>query len=431
MHNFTAGFARLDTTPPLGVPMGGSWNARLTKGVIDPMSVNAVAFGDGEKSAVLMTADLVGLYGVRGAQWAKQIEKDLQLPENSVLLCCTHTHTSPSVGVDELYDAWLYRRFRDAAMLALEDRKPVTDVRWAQDETQGMTFNRRFKLSDGTFMTNPPKSCQDMIVEPAGPADNSMRVVQILREDAKDIVLVNFQSHPDNIHGELVSPDFCGYVRTGVEALCENTCCIYINGAQGNLVISDRRDPNRPKGSAKVAKDHGMGLAKQVAQMLTKTQSTGKFDFSFGQKSVSLKTKRDPARVPECKRIVELYKADRWSEFAPSKKFANYFYTDAKKVIALEELQEDYREAPVSGVVFCGAAFIGFPGEPFCEMGMAVRENSPFTVTCAMCLTNGSLGYYPTAESFDQGGYETYATRFRKGCAEQLVDTAIDLMKTL
>ena len=66
MTKFTAGFARLDITPPLGVALGGSWKARDAKGVHDPLYVNAIAFGDGEKSAVLLVADLLGMYGARG-----------------------------------------------------------------------------------------------------------------------------------------------------------------------------------------------------------------------------------------------------------------------------------------------------------------------------------------------------------------------------
>jgi hypothetical protein len=118
MNQYTIGFARLDITPPMGVPLGGSWEKRTARGVHDPLMINAIAFGDGEKSAVLLVADLLGIYGVRGYEWPAQIEKDLELPEHSVILCSTHTHTGPSVGADEQYDAWLYRRLKDAAAIA-------------------------------------------------------------------------------------------------------------------------------------------------------------------------------------------------------------------------------------------------------------------------------------------------------------------------
>ena len=45
----TAGYARLDVTPPLGTPIGGYFKARYNKGVLDPIYVRAAAFGEGEK----------------------------------------------------------------------------------------------------------------------------------------------------------------------------------------------------------------------------------------------------------------------------------------------------------------------------------------------------------------------------------------------
>ena len=61
VKNYSAGFARLDVTPPLGVYIGGGWNDRYGKGVWDPLYVDAAAFGDGEKSAVLIVFDNFGL----------------------------------------------------------------------------------------------------------------------------------------------------------------------------------------------------------------------------------------------------------------------------------------------------------------------------------------------------------------------------------
>ena len=57
--NYTVGFARLDMTPPLGVDIPGGWNKKVGEGVLDPLYVNAIAFGDGEKTAVILVMDLL------------------------------------------------------------------------------------------------------------------------------------------------------------------------------------------------------------------------------------------------------------------------------------------------------------------------------------------------------------------------------------
>ena len=430
MTNYSAGFARLDITPPMGVPLGGSWNARVAVGVHDPLMINAIAFGDGEKSAVLLVADLLGVYGARGYDWPASIEEELGLPKNSVILCCTHTHTGPTVGADEQYDAWLYRRLKDATAIALADRKPVTDIRWNEARAEGMAFVRRWKLSDGTVMTNPAGEYQKMIVAPAGYNDDSMRVIRILREDAPELVIANFQAHPDNIGGEFVSADYPGAFRKQVEAKLENTYCVFIDGCEGQMVIADRRLP-REKSSIQKATTYGIKLADMCLEFLKNTTSTGTTGLSFGQLAIDLKTKRDPSRVPEAERIIALHAQGRDLEFAPTQKQANYMLAESKKIVGLEKTKEDYRSTVVSAISFCGMAFVGIPGEPFNEVGVQIRKNSKFPVTCVMCQANGCHGYYPTAEGYDQGGYESYNTPYVKGTAEQLADTADKLVATL
>ena len=104
---------------------------------------------------------------------------------------------------------------------------------------------------------------------------------------------------------------------------------------------------------------------------------------------------------------------------------------ESKKIVGLEKAKEDYRSTAVSAIAFCGMAFVGIPGEPFNEVGVQIRKNSKFPVTCVMCQANGCHGYYPTAEGYDQGGYESYNTPYVKGTAEQLADTADKLVASL
>ena len=59
VRGIAAGFARLDITPPLGVRLRGYYYIREADGVADPLYVNAVAFGQGERSAVVLVCDLL------------------------------------------------------------------------------------------------------------------------------------------------------------------------------------------------------------------------------------------------------------------------------------------------------------------------------------------------------------------------------------
>ena len=429
MTQYSVGFARLDITPFLGVEMAGSWKTRGVQGVLDPLYVNAVAFGDGEKSAVLLVADLVGLRGLE-KELLPRVAQATGLPENAVILHCTHTHTGPTVIAETQYKEFFSRRMCDAAVMALADRKPVTDVRHAEVMTEGMTNPRRYKLNDGTVMTNPAGEWEKMIVDYAGPNDESLRLVRILREDAPEIALVNFASHPDNIHGEYISADYPGAVRNTVEAAHKDAKCVFLQGCEGQMVISSRLKPRTPS-SYKNAMDHGAKLGGYVLDMFDKAVSTGQTGLNFGTKTTSMKTKLDTARVPESQRISDAHKAGRDDLIHPIQKIANYMRVEANRILALDKEQLYYKDAQMCAITFCGMAISGFPGEMFNEVGVQVRRNSRFPVTMTLALCNGTLGYFPTADAFEQGGYEAYNTFYAKGAAEQMADTADALLEEL
>lgn len=430
MTNFSAGFARLDITPFLGVAMGGSWKPRQVQGVLDPLQVNAVAFGGEDKSALLIVADLVGIYGTQITEMIDAIAETVDLPVEAINLHCTHTHTGPSVASSEEYAAYLKHRLCDAAVMALADRKPVLDVLCGEVQTEGLTCVRRFKLSDGNVMTNPSGEWKNMIVDIAGENDESLRLVRILREGGKEIALVNFQSHPDNIGGDFVSADFPGAMRRTLEQLRPDVNSVFIQGCEGQMVAFDRRT-NTEKASIQRATATGVKLAHVVSDMYDSTVSTKAVGLSYGRKAVSLKTKRDPSRVPAAQQNIDWHNEGRDDLIHPIQKFANYILAESRRIVTLEKTGMDYLHTQVCCIAFCGVAFAGFPGEPFNEVGKQVRRNSKFPFTCTLALSNGSPGYFPTAQGHDEGGYESYNTPYVKGTAEQMADTLDELVASL
>jgi hypothetical protein len=51
-------------------------------------------------------------------------------------------------------------------------------------------------------------------------------------------------------------------------------------------------------------------------------------------------------------------------------------------------------------------AFAAMACEPFAEIGLTLRQQSPFEFTIPLGYTNGCIGYLPTAVAYDEGGYE-------------------------
>ena len=79
------------------------------------------------------------------------------------------------------------------------------------------------------------------------------------------------------------------------------------------------------------------------------------------------------------------------------------------------------------------------PGEPFTEIGMAVKQRSPGRPTLYAGYTNGAVGYFPTPAAYPEGGYEPVFSNRSYGrpapmapaCERLLVERGVRLAETL
>jgi len=76
-------------------------------------------------------------------------------------------------------------------------------------------------------------------------------------------------------------------------------------------------------------------------------------------------------------------------------------------------------------------AFVGWGGEVFNEIGLAVKNESPFHHTFILTHCNGAAGYLPTHESYSEGGYEVESSKFGAGAAEALADETLRILRNL
>jgi hypothetical protein len=102
----------------------------------------------------------------------------------------------------------------------------------------------------------------------------------------------------------------------------------------------------------------------------------------------------------------------------------------AQRILKNLKQEGDYL-IPVYALQVGSLAFVGFPGEPFSETGMIVKERSPKEMTLCCCRTNGSYGYFPTRRAYEGAGYERDYTSLGPNCSEQLTDAAIEILETM
>jgi len=149
-----AGFGRIDITPPLGSYLQGYQDPRYAKGVLDPLSANALAFDDGEKRAVIIVCDLVGISQEVMENLRPTVAEIAKLPREAVCVCCTHIHTGPGLSKyrhgfnNEEYVEWVMKRLGDAAVLALNDLAPAK-MSYTRGHVSDIAFIRRFRMKNG------------------------------------------------------------------------------------------------------------------------------------------------------------------------------------------------------------------------------------------------------------------------------------------
>jgi len=73
MSNFKAGFARLDVTPPFGVNISGYYEQRVADGILDNLYASAIAVSDGFNTAVIISADVIGIPQVKMNDYRKSV----------------------------------------------------------------------------------------------------------------------------------------------------------------------------------------------------------------------------------------------------------------------------------------------------------------------------------------------------------------------
>jgi len=126
------GVAKVNITPPVGVPQAGySSRTEASKGIHDELHAKAVVFEANGSEVVLVTTDLIGLRW-KDTKWIRRkIEEKTGVPGDNVLINSSHTHSGPTVGLTPYLKPELQNP--DEAYLEVLKKKIVGLVRMAHD----------------------------------------------------------------------------------------------------------------------------------------------------------------------------------------------------------------------------------------------------------------------------------------------------------
>ena len=413
------GIAITNITPPLGASLRGYYHERKAEGVHDDLLAKAVWLQAGDESAVLVECDLIGLNRDVVAAARELVEKREKLHAENVMLAATHTHTGP--GVEGQYAAALAVRIADAVHMAHRNARP-TRAEIAYGYEDSVCFYRRFRMKDGTVETNPGHG-NPGVVEPAGEVDPRVAVVG-LRADggAPWALLVNYALHLDTVGGNLISADYPFFMGELLRrAVSPDLATVFLQGAAGNINHFDVFGRGSLKGFAETQRI-GTILAGEVLKCTQKLEPLGTASVRCARREVRLPVAEvTEHEVAEARKILE-QPADETKDFTMDR-------VRARRAVRLAERHGKPVETELQCIAVGDLAIVGIPGEPFTELGRAIRDASPLVHTFIVELANDSVGYLPHREAFDEGAYEVESSRFTPDVGDRIVSEATSLLQ--
>jgi hypothetical protein len=440
------GLATRDITPPVGYRMAGYFYERRSTATHDPLHAKAIVFRQGDARFAWVTCDLCQTSPEVVDQAREAASQKTGIPPDHIVVTSTHTHTGPDYfgpladhlhhlatlahdGADPArtvdYPALLATRIAEAIVEADEKRAPA-DIRVTAAQQDGLAFNRRYVMTDGTVAWNPGK-LNPKIVKPAGPIDPQIQYLWVTRPAATQpaAVVTNFACHPDTVGGTQFSADYAYFLEQGLRKVLGNdVTSIFAQGTCGNInhvdVTTDRK-----QGGFDEAERIGSALARGAKPQAATTRPAARPSLAVATTRVGLPLQQyTPEEIANARSLFAKIQ-DRKLPFLVGVK--------ATKIV---RIYDRHGGRPISARVQAvrladDTAIVFLPTEVFDEFGLEIKRQSPFAHTLVVELANESFGYIPTKTAFDEGAYEPTNSTIQPGGGERLTDAAIALLRTL
>ena len=447
MSDFKAGYARVNTTPMLGIAIEGYYVPRFASGILDELEASALALECDGRRVLLISVDVCGIEAKLSRRYREAIAQAAGVSPEDIFLSATHTHTGPAVthldtfeaddAPIERYAAFLGERLADAARMALADLKPARMAFIVGQAPDRVAYIRRYKMKDGTTWTCPPINDPN-IDHPIGELDQRVNVLRFDREGGDTVVLVNYGLHADTINGDLISPDWPGWMRRTLRDALGVRCMCFV-GAQGDVgsthVFPSGGDMNDTEisfdnemKSPGMARFIGRALAGTVLQVYDKAEYVDVDTIDILHRQVAVPANLPaPEDLPRAHEYKALHEAGRDADIPYTAMELTTVVAEAIRMCNLEHGPAEFH-LELTGVRIGDIALIGLPGEPFTDIGRGLKKAPGWRLVLPCCITNGYEGYFPMKEAYDEGGYEARSSVYRAGVAERLIEAGVGLL---
>ncbi|MCD6359891.1 MAG: hypothetical protein J7M38_03435, partial [Armatimonadetes bacterium] len=219
-----AGFAVTDITPPVGAHIPGGYAPAPAEGIHDPLQVTAAVLIGADASLAIVGVDAVSL-NTEDVLQARALAGELcDIPADHILIAASHVHSGgPANDVLGTDSDPHYREhiIRQVASAVAEARRRAVPARlgWASGRAEGLAWNRRWIMRDGTHRTHADPADPD-VIERAGPDDPEVLLLAARDMDGDLLGFVgNFTCHTTVMGGRSFSAGYPGAWRRTMQRL--------------------------------------------------------------------------------------------------------------------------------------------------------------------------------------------------------------------
>ncbi|HOV32370.1 MAG TPA: hypothetical protein PLX23_03290 [Candidatus Hydrogenedens sp.] len=400
-----AGSATADITPPVGKEMPGGFEKSLAQGIHDPLEVNAVILKSGEQVVALVSIDALMIPDELVSSVREKVSKSLPIPPQNIIFAASHTHHGgPIIDVlssehDPEYCSFVKEKIFEIVSTAWNN---ITKVKIGVNagEQEGIAFNRRFYMKDGTVVTHPGRRNPD-IIAPAGPIDPQVIAMFLIKEDGSLLsAVVNYALHGTVFSGNSYSADYIHYLRAFLRKQWNSPVpIVFLNGACGDVTqVNNLGEGTRGEFGEVWAKRIGETLACKVYKLSLWTDYTDSVPINTASEIITVNF-RDIDNLQ--------YQAKAGLGSSQEK----IYERERQLLKEIKEKQNGKQELEISAIRIGDVAIVCNPTELFCQLGLNIKKSSPAKYTIISELSNGYAGYCPTPEAFEEGGYEILTAR--------------------
>jgi len=265
---FRAGAGRVDITPKESIWLSGyAARTKPSEGVATKLWAKALALDDGKSKAVIVTTDVIGLPRVMTDFVSARVQKQYGLDRSRILFNSSHTHTGPVIRPNLILmynlDAEQQRRVNQYAEKLTEDLFTVIGAALGDLKPARLAFGQ----GKTTFAINRRQASKEGVrigLNPQGPVDHSVPVLQVLSTDGKLMaVLFGYACHCTTLTAEhlQISGDYAAWAQEHIEKAHPGTTALFMQLCGGD------QNPN-PRSKFELAGQHGAALGSEVLRVL-------------------------------------------------------------------------------------------------------------------------------------------------------------------